>query len=82
MKASKAVKEIMSEQNVTLSKLASRMNKSLRLVSDRLRADNITTKNLVEMLRSLDYELVIVPCGKISKGDNVYFVTDEDEDEK
>lgn len=79
MKASKAVKEIMNEQNVTLSKLASRMNKSLRLVSDRLRADNITTKNLVEMLRNLDYELVVVPRGKINKSDNVYFITDEEE---
>ncbi len=81
MKASKAVKEIMNEQNVTLSKLASRMNKSLRLVSDRLRADNITTKNLVEMLRNLDYELVVVPCGKINKSNDVYFITD-DEGEK
>lgn len=79
MKASKAVKEIMNEQNVTLSKLASRMNKSLRLVSDRLRADNITTKNLVEMLRNLDYELVVVPRGKINKSDDVYFITDEEE---
>lgn len=80
MKASKAVKEIMNVQNVTLSKLASRMNKSLRLVSDRLRADNITTNNLVEMLRSLDYELVIVPCGKINKGTDIYFVTDDEEE--
>lgn len=78
MKATKAVKEIMNEQNVSLSKLATRMNKSLRLVSDRLRADNITTNNLVEMLRSLDYELVIAPRGKISKGNEVYFVSDEE----
>lgn len=77
MKASKAVKEIMNIQNVSLTTLAGRMNKSLRLVSDRLRAENITTSNLSEMLRSLDYELIIAPCGKINKSEDIFFVTDE-----
>lgn len=79
MKASKAVKQIMNKQNVSLTTLAGRMNKSLRLVSDRLRAENITTNNLVEMLRQLDYELVIVPHGKINKSEDVFFVTDGEE---
>lgn len=79
MKAGRAVKEIMNMQNVSLTTLATRMNKSLRLVSDRLRADNITTNNLVEMLRQLDYELVIIPRGKIKKSEDVFFVTDEEE---
>jgi len=61
MKAREAVRKVMEEQGVGLSKLADRIEKSMRLVSDRLSQDNISVKNLREMLRGLDYKIVIMP---------------------
>jgi signal recognition particle subunit SEC65 len=61
MKATEAVRKIMEEQGVGLTKLADRIEKSVRLVSDRLSQENISVKNLKEMLRGLDYKIVIMP---------------------
>lgn len=61
MKATAAVRKVMKEQGVGLSKLADRIEKSMRLVSDRLSQDNISVRNLREMLRGLDYKIVIMP---------------------
>lgn len=61
MKATEAVREIMKEQEVTLTQLAHRMQKSTRLTSDRLRSDNITIEKLNEILSALDCKIIIVP---------------------
>ena len=61
MKAVEAVRAIMKEQDVGTNKMADRMGKPARLVSDRLSQENISIVKLNEMLRLLDYKVVIVP---------------------
>jgi len=61
MKATSAVRDIMEKQGVKLITLASRMNKGVSTVSERLRQDNITVEKLNELLRLLDYKVVVVP---------------------
>ena len=69
MKANEAVREIMNTQSVGLSTLASRLDKTPRLVSDRLSQENISIEKLNEMLRVLDYKIVVVPRNRTSKND-------------
>lgn len=69
MKANVAVREIMSTNGVGLSVLASRLDKTPRLVSDRLSQDNISIEKLNEMLRVLDYKIVVVPRNRTAKND-------------
>ena len=61
MKANEAVREIMAEQEIGPSVLASRIGKTPRVVTDRLAQENISIKKLNEMLRALDYKIMIVP---------------------
>ena len=61
LKASEAIREVMSLQGVGTNKMADRLNKPPRLVSDRLSQDNISVAKMDEMLRVLDYKIVIVP---------------------
>ena len=61
MKAVEAVRAIMKEQNVGTNKMADRMGKPARLVSDRLNQENISIVKLNEMLRLLDYKVVVMP---------------------
>ena len=61
MKATEAVRSIMKEQGVGLSKLSDRMEMEPRRVSDRLRQENISIDKLNEMLRALDYKIFIAP---------------------
>ena len=68
MKATDVVREIMKSQDVGLNKMADRMGKTPRLVSDRLSQDNISISKLNEMLQVLDYKVLVVPrdCKKPS----------------
>lgn len=77
MKSNEIIRDIMKNQNVGLSKLADRMQKSMRLVSDRLRMENISTDKLIEILRYLDCELVIIPRGKAGRIDGAYVIDGE-----
>ena len=61
MKAVEAVRAIMKEQDIGTNKMADRMGKPPRLVSDRLSQDNISITKLNEMLRLLDYKVMFVP---------------------
>ena len=61
MKASKAIREIMKNQGVGINRMADRLNKPARLVSDRLSQDNISVAKLDELLRVLDYKILMVP---------------------
>lgn len=63
MKATEAVRDIMKSQDIGLSKMADRMGKPARLVSDRLAQDNISIAKLNELLQVLDYKVLIVPRG-------------------
>lgn len=51
----------MKLQGVGTNKMADRMNRPPRFVSDRLRLENISFEKADEMLRLLDYKIVIVP---------------------
>ena len=62
MKSTEAIKEIMKEQNVTATALGKRIGKTQKVVSDRLRLENLSTDKLNEMLRALDYKIVIMPA--------------------
>lgn len=61
MKASAAIREVMKAQGIGTNKMADRLNKPARLVSDRLGQDNISVAKIDEMLRVLDYKILIVP---------------------
>ena len=61
MRANEAIREIMKEQEVGVSKLADRMNKKQSTISERLKQDNISLSKLNEMLRVLDYKIVVMP---------------------
>ena len=63
MIASEAVREVMKEQGVGVTRVANRLNKSPRLVSERLRQESLTTPKLNELLRALDYKIVVIPKG-------------------
>ena len=67
MKTNEAVREIMKEQEVGVSTLASRIGKTPRLVSDRLAMENISIGKLNELLRVLDYKVVVVPRSRVTK---------------
>lgn len=61
MKAVEAVRKIMDAQDVGTNKMADRLGKPARLVSDRLSQENISIVKLNEMLRLLDYKVILVP---------------------
>ena len=74
MKTNEALRAIMEKQSVGVAQLAKRIEKSSRLVSDRLSLENISVEKLNEMLRALDYKLVIVPHNKPTSEDKGEFV--------
>ena len=69
MNTKEALKEIMEKRGVGTNKLADRMGKPPRFVSDRIRSNNIGIMQLNELLRMLDYKIVLVPRETIEKED-------------
>ena len=63
MKATEAVRQVMESTGTTLSTLSRRLGKRPQVVWDRLSQDNISVAKLNEMLRTMDYKVVIVPSG-------------------
>ncbi len=61
MKAGEAVKAVMKEQGVGVNRLADRTGNNQSTISERLRYSNISIARLNEMLRVLDYRIVIMP---------------------
>ena len=88
MDARDIVKEIMKEKNRTNADLANNLGITVAALWDRLsktttgtnKPKSITVKKLNDLLRCLDYELVIMPRGKSGRMDDAYLVTDEDGD--
>ena len=77
MKVKDAVKEIMNKKGMTISAMARAISDTRgidengekvtvlpRLITDRLAQKNISIANLSEMLKTLDYKIVIVPRSK------------------
>ena len=61
MKTVEAVRQIMNIKEVGTNKMADRLGKPARLVSDRLSQENISISKLNEMLRVLDYKIILAP---------------------
>lgn len=61
MKATEAVREVMKEQSIGVNKMAARLDKPSRQISERLSQTNISIAKLNELLRVLDYKVLIVP---------------------
>ena len=88
MDARDIVKEIMKEKNRSNADIANNLGISVAALWDRLsktttgsnKPKSITVKKLNELLRCLDYELVIMPRGKSGRMDDAFLVTDEEGD--
>ena len=61
MKANEIIREVMKLKEVKPTMLASRLNIKKNVLSERLRQKNISIDKMNEMLRVLDYKIVIVP---------------------
>lgn len=61
MKTSEALKQIMKSRDIGTNTLASRLGKKANVISERLGQDNISIQKLNEMLRVLDYKVVLIP---------------------
>lgn len=61
MKTETAVREIMKNKEIGVNQMADRLNKSPRLVSERLGQENISIFKLQELLRVLDYKITLLP---------------------
>lgn len=69
MKTTDAIKDILQKTGVTQAALAKRLNGTPRLISDRLRLNNMSIKVLNETLRVLDYKIVIMPASAATPKD-------------
>ena len=80
MKTSDAVRTIMKDKNITVGAMARALSDAKgkdengnkievlpRLVTDRLAQKNMSVANLNEMLKILDYKIVLVPRNKSEK---------------
>ena len=63
MKATTAVREVMTIRNEKVASLADKLKVKSNVLSERLSQDNISIVKLDEMLRLMDYKIVIVPRG-------------------
>ena len=61
MKATTAVREVMTMRNEKVASLADKLKVKSNVLSERLSQDNISIVKLDEMLRLMDYKIVIVP---------------------
>ena len=56
-----ATREIMKSRAVGVNMLADRLGIKQNVLSERLRHENISVNKLSEMLRLLDYKIILVP---------------------
>ena len=61
MKATTAVREVMTIRNEKVTSLADKLKVKSNVLSERLSQDNISIAKLDEMLRLMDYKIVLVP---------------------
>lgn len=61
MKAGDAIKKVMEEQGVRVSQIAYMTGKKSNVISERLSQENISVGKMLEMLRALNYKIVIMP---------------------
>lgn len=68
MKPSEIIRNIMNEKNCKPIDLAKRLETSKQTLNGRLAQDNISIDKLNQILKQLDYKIVIVPNASKSKG--------------
>lgn len=61
MKAGDAIKKVMEEQGARVSQIAYMTGKKSNVISERLSQENISVGKMLEMLRVLNYKIVIMP---------------------
>lgn len=69
MKTTEALKIIMKKQDIGTNKLADRLGKRPTVISERIHQENISISKLNEMLKVLDYKIVLVPRETSEKED-------------
>ncbi len=74
MKTGELIKQIMTIKEVRTNELARKMGVIPRVLTDRFRSENITVDKLNEILRSLDYKLVVVPVNSRTGKDSFEIV--------
>ena len=61
MKTNEVIREVMNRKDIGPTELANRMGKPARLISDRLRIENLSMEKLNETLRLMGYKIIAVP---------------------
>ncbi len=61
MKATEALKEVMNLQEIRPSVLCDRLGIKSNVLSERFKQKNISIEKLNEMLKVMDYKILIVP---------------------
>lgn len=80
MTSKESILKIMSDQGMTNADLAAALGVSQAVVWDRLKSpknNSLTVKKFNEMLRTLGYELVVMPRAKAGNINNAYVINDE-----
>lgn len=62
MKISEVLRGVQEAQGVTITQISNRLGKGRSAISERFRQDNISIDKLNEILRVLDYKIVIMPA--------------------
>ena len=62
MKVNKIIREIMDKNGIKPTVLASRLGIKKNTMSERLSQENISTDRMIEMLRVMDYKIVVMPA--------------------
>lgn len=74
MKATDAIRKVMEAQDIGNAKLGARIGCSGAAIYERLTQENISIKNLEQMLSAMDYEVVIQPKGAGRRADGCYVI--------
>ena len=85
MNEKEIIMKLMEEQNKTNAQMAAALDISPAAMWDRLnstKTKRLTISKVNEMLRALDYELVIMPRAKAGRIDGAYVVSTNGSDNK
>lgn len=72
MTPAQAVKAIMARQGITNAALADKVGATNAAMWDRLKRENMSVKVLEEMLRMMDYEIILQPKALGRRPDGCY----------
>lgn len=61
VKAAEVIRAIMARNSIKVSTLAARLNIKSNVLSERLSQPNVSMNKMNEMLRAMDYKIVVLP---------------------